>query len=344
MERWMKYTGIGVGLAFLLLVVTTVIVLPLATNMQRYLPQLEDKLSSLTGRPVAIGSDLALYFFPSPGISFSDLQIGNPEGYHSDALIKIASCEARFALLPLLKKEVAISRLIISGLEVSLEKRTDGRGNWDFSQQPSTEGSSAGPVAPVAGWALPQGVTVDLLVVTDGVVHWLDIARQVRHSFDDLMFIAHDFNFDDPVAVEFKVTIAGNALAAEGTVGPFVQRSAHGPLPVALATRFIDSFSGQIKGKTTEPQEDQGADFVLQVPPFSARDLFSFPVADVPASTVNGYVSSNAKNDLSSDVSSEAAKIQSVESDISETEERDKVGTGKIRIYPLQIEENRRWK
>lgn len=279
----MKYAAIGAGLV-LSLVVATVTVLPLVTNTQRYLPQIEDKLSSLTGRPVAIGSDLALSFFPSPGISFSDLQIGNPGGYLSDGFIKIASCEVRFALLPLLKKEVAISRFIISGLEVSLEKRADGKVNWDFSQQQSIKGSSAEPVAPVAGWALPEGLTVDLLVVTDGVVHWLDIARQVRHRFDDLMFIAHDFNFDDPVAVEFKVSIAGNALAAEGTVGPFVHRSGHGPLPVDLAARFIDSFSGQIKGKTIELLEDQ-ADFVLLVPPFSAKNLFSFLAADVSAGT-----------------------------------------------------------
>lgn len=306
----MKYAGIGVGLV-LFLVVAAVIILPLVTNMQRYLPQIEDKLSSLTGRPVAIGSDLALSFFPSPGISFSDLQIGNPEGYLSDGFIKIASCEARFALLPLLKKEVAISRFIISGLEVSLEKRADGKVNWDLSQQQSIEGSSAKPVASMVGWALPKGLTVDLLVVTDGVVHWLDIARQVRQRFDDLMFIAHDFNFDDPVAVEFKVSIAGNALTAEGTVGPLLHRSGHGPLPVDLAARFIDSFSGQIRGKITEPLEDQ-ADFVLQVPPFAVKNIFSFLAVDVAVGT------------------SDAATMQ-----------KQQAVTGKVLIHPLEIRESR---
>lgn len=324
MKRWMKYAGIGAGF-FLLLMIATVIVLPLVTNVQRYIPEIEEKLSAATGRPVTIGSHLALYFFPSAGISFSDLQIGNPEGYLSDGFVRIESFEARFALLPLLTKEVAISRFIISGLDVNLEKRADGKVNWDFSQKQSIEGSTAEPVAAVTGWSLPQGLTIGLLVVTDGVVNWLDSGRQSQRRFADLMLIVNDFNLDDPVAVEFKASIAGKALAAEGTVGPFGHKPGHGPLPVDLAAGFIDTFSGQITGRLIEAQDGPESDFVLQVPPFSARKLFTFPAADVPAPAVT----------------SGAAKIQPVALDVPETAERDKVGTGKVRINPLQIEEDR---
>lgn len=320
----MKYAAIGAGF-FLLLMVTTVIVLPLFTNVQRYIPEIEEKLSAVTGRSVTIGSHLALSFFPSPGISFSDLQIGNPEGYLSDGFVKIESFEARFALLPLLKKEVAISRFIISGLEVNLEKRADGRVNWDFSQQQAIEGSTAEPVAAVAGWSLPQRVTIDLLVVTDGVVNWLDTARHDRHSFADLMLIVNDFNLDDPVAVELKASIAGTALAAEGTVGPIGHGPGVGPSPVDLAAGFIATFAGQITGRLIAAQDGLESDFVLQLPPSSVRKVFTFLTADVPAPAVTG----------------DAAKIPPVELDIPETEGSDTVGTGKVRITPLQIEEER---
>jgi len=318
----MKYAGVGAGL-FLLLMAVTVIILPLVINVQRYLPEIEEKLSDLTGRPVTIGSDLALSFFPSPGMSFSHLQIGNPEGYLSDGFVRIASFEARFALLPLLKREIAISRFIISGLEVNLEKRADGKVNWDFSQKPSRKESNAEPIAAVVGWSLPQGMSIALLVVTDGVINWLDSADPNGYRFDELMFIAHDFNFDDPVAVEFKASIAGNALAAEGTVGPFDHRFGHELWPVDLAARFIDTFSGQIKGKTIEPWEDRGTDFVLQVPPFLVRDLVAFLAADVPAGNPH------------------PATIQSVDIDAHGTGKKEEVGTGKVRINPLEIKESR---
>lgn len=320
----MKYAGIGVGF-FLLLVIAVIIVLPLVTNVQRYIPEIEEKLSAATGRPVTIGSHLELYFFPSPGISFSDLQIGNPEGYLSDGFVRIESFEARFALLPLLTKEVAISRFIISGLDVNLEKRADGKANWDFSQKQSIEGSTAEPIAAVAGWSVPRGLTIGLLVVTDGVVNWLDSARQSQHRFADLMLIVHDFNLEDPVAVEFKASIAGKALAAEGTVGPLGHKPGHGPLPAELAAGFLHTFAGQITGRPIEAQDSPESDFVLQVPPFSVRKLFTFLAADVPAPAVT----------------SDTVKIQPVAADSLETEERDKAGTGKVRINPLQIEEDR---
>jgi len=320
----MKYAGSGAGF-FLLLMIATVIVLPLVTNVQRYIPEIEEKLTVVSGRSVTIGSHLALSFFPSPGISFSDLQIGNPEGYLSDDFVRIESFEARFALLPLLTKQVAISRFIISGLEVNLEKRADGKVNWDFSQKQSIEGSTAEPAAAVAGWSLPQGLTIDLLVVTDGVIHWLDSARQSQHRFADLMLIVNDFKIDDPVAVEFKASIAGKALAAEGTVGPFYHQPGHGPLPVDLAAKFIDTFAGRITGRIIEAPDGRGSDFVLQVPPFSARKIFSFLAADVPVPAVT----------------TDPAKIEPVELDTTETGDKEKAGTGKVRITPLQIEENR---
>lgn len=320
----MKYAGIGAGF-FLLLMIATVLVLPLVANVQRYLPEIVEKLSAATGRPVTIGSHLALYFFPSPGISFSDLQIGNPEGYLSDGFVRIESFEARIALLPLLKKEVAINRFIISGLVVNLETRADGKVNWDFSQKQSIDGSTAEPDEAVAGWSLPQGLTIGLLVVTDGVIHWLDSARQSQHRFADLMLIVNDFNLDDPVAVEFKASIAGKSLSAEGTIGPFGHKPGHGPLPVDMAAGFIDTFAGQITGRLIEEQDGPESDFVLQLPPFSARKVFTFLAADVPAPAVT----------------SEAVKIPPVELDIPEIEERATVGTGKVRITPLRIEDNR---
>ncbi|NOR25353.1 MAG: AsmA family protein [Desulforhopalus sp.] len=101
-------------------------------NVQKYIPEIEGKLSDVAGRSISIGSNLGLSFFPWLSISFSNLEIDNPQGYLSDGFMKIESFEARIKLLPLLKKEIKISRFIIGGLEVNLEKRGDGKANWNF--------------------------------------------------------------------------------------------------------------------------------------------------------------------------------------------------------------------
>jgi hypothetical protein len=320
----MKYTGIGAG-GLLLLIVGTVIILPPITNVQRYLPEIEEKLSADVGRPVTIGSDLMLSFFPTPIISFSNLQIGNPDGYLSDVFIRIASFEMRFALLPLLKRKLAISRFIVSGLEVTLEKRVDGAVNWDFSRKQFIEGYRADSVTSIVGWSLPRGLTIDLLVVTDGVVNWLDSGRQARRTFADLMLMAHDFNLDDPFKMEFKASIAGKSLALEGKVGPLGPMPGNGLWPDDLAARFIDTFSGRITGKIIQMQDGTGSDFVLRIPPSSTRDFLSSIFAEVqtPAAALD------------------RAKVESVGGNVLETAEKEQSGTGKVRINPLEIKETR---
>ncbi len=133
MKRFIKY-GVLPLITFLFLLTATVLVLPVVFNVEKFLPEIEKKLCDVTGRQVSIGPNMGLSFFPRLNISLSDLKIGNPQGYVSDEFIKIESFEARIKILPLLKGDVEISRLIIGGLEVNLEKKSDGGENWDFTR------------------------------------------------------------------------------------------------------------------------------------------------------------------------------------------------------------------
>ena len=163
MKRFIKY-GVVPVVTFLFLLIATIIVLPVVINVQKYIPEIEEQLSAVTGRPIAIGSNLGLSFFPSLSISFSDLTIDNPQGYLSDRFIKIESFEAKIKLLPLLKKEVKISRFIIGGLEVNLEKSSDGKVNWDFSNEDGAGKSGAVSSFGMAEWTFPCWVFLLIII------------------------------------------------------------------------------------------------------------------------------------------------------------------------------------
>ena len=158
MKRFIKYGVISVA-TFLVLLIATIIVLPVVVNVQKYIPEIETQLSSAAGRPVSIGSDLGLSFFPWLSISLSDLKIGNPKGYPSGWFVKIGSFETRIKVLPLLWKQVDVSRFIIGGLEVNLEKRSDGRGNWDFSTKNSSKQDTDPAYSAMTGWSLPKNLS-----------------------------------------------------------------------------------------------------------------------------------------------------------------------------------------
>ena len=317
MKRFIKY-GVVPIVTFLFLLIATVIVLPVVLNIQKYLPQIEKQLTDSVGRPVSIGSNFGLSFFPWVSITFSDLKIDNPKGYLSNEFIKIESFEARVKLLPLLKREVQISRFIVSGLEINLEKRSDGRVNWDFSQENKAAKISGAPNFPMTDRFLTWDLTIGLFAVTDGTVKWLDRTRDQKESqfrIDDLMLLFNNFTFNDPVAAEIKATIDGKSFAAEGTLGPLGQYAGRGDIPVDMAINLHNVFSGQLKGKILNVFQNPAYDIDLHLPAFSGHKLFTALDMDFLVST-----------------SADPSTFQSIALDISAKGDKEKISIEKGRM------------
>jgi len=273
MKRFIKY-GIVPAAIFLVLLAATIIVLPVVINVQKFIPEIETKLSEAAGRPVSIGPDLGLSLFPWLSVSLSDLKVGNPEGYLSDGFIKIESFEARIKLLPLFQHRIEISRFIIGGLEVNLERRKDGKANWDFNDK-SNRASGRAKFAGLMSWSLPKDLSVGLFAITDGTLYWFDRTNQSRYKISDLMFLLNNVTLKEPVAMEFKAAFEGKSLAAEGKLGPLGQHPGTGALPIDLAVNMVNGISGQLKGKVFNLQNNPGYELSLHTSPFSARKLLS---------------------------------------------------------------------
>lgn len=286
MKRFFKY-GVVPVLIFLFLLGATVIVLPIVFNVQKYIPEIEEKLSDVTGRSVSIGSNLGLSFFPWLSISFSNLKIGNPQGYLSDGFMKIESFEARVKILPLFKKELEIIRCVIGGLEVNLEKRGDGKANWAFSLENSVGETIAGPFSRMAKWSIPEDISLALFAITDGTLIWVDRTEDSRLKIDDLMLILSNVRLNNPVGVEFKASVEGKFLAVEGQLGTLDKKPGQGVVPVDLAVSVNNAFTGRVKGKLINLLEKPGYELDLHIAPFSARELFASLDVDFPIATAD---------------------------------------------------------
>lgn len=281
MKRFFKYVVVPI-VTFSFLFLATVFVLPLLIDVQKYVPEIEEKLSEVTGRSVSIGPDLGLSFFPWLGVSFSDMKLGNPQGFSTDEFLKIESFEARIDLLPLLKKELQFRRFVVGGLEVNLQNREDGSVNWDFSRK--GDGGPATASALQSGdWYLPEGVSISLLAVTDGLVNYNDSINQSQHKVADLMLLVNNVNTEGPTGVDLKASVDGKPLEIEGKIASIGNKFGKDPLAIDLGVAFLNSLKGKVKGQITNLQTNLEYDLVLQVAPFSLRELFdvldvSFPI------------------------------------------------------------------
>ncbi|MGB3211715.1 MAG: AsmA family protein [Desulforhopalus sp.] len=297
MRRFIKY-GVAPAVAFLFLAVITIIVLPTIINVQRYVPEIEKKLSNVTGRPISFGPGFGLSFFPWLNISISNLKIGNPDGYASESFIEIESFEARVRLLPLLTGQVEVSRFIIGGLDVTLERRGDGQQNWD-SIGANYSGKNKTPyLTPRTTWSFPEGLSVALFVVTDGRITWVDTVEHSTERIDDLMLVLNNIKINDQVMVDFKATIDGKTLAAEGKMGPLGKNPGQEVLPVDLAFSFANSLSGQVQGTLGNLSENPEYALDLQVPSFSVRELCDALKVDFPFVTADADTFRSVSIDL----------------------------------------------
>lgn len=83
-----------------------------------------------TGRELRIDGELGLSIYPWLGIEAGRLALADAPGFGDGPLARIARLEARARLVPLLRGELEIDRIVIDGLELKLVRAADGRSNW----------------------------------------------------------------------------------------------------------------------------------------------------------------------------------------------------------------------
>ena len=291
MKKFFKY-GVVPVVTVIFLFTVTVILLPALINVRQYIPEIEKQISTRIGRTCSLGPDLSLSLFPSVSVSFSDLSIGNPKGFSSDTFMKIDSLEAKIKLLPLLSKQLRISRFVVGGLKVNLERNGDGRENWVFGEHRTEHQGSDGwrGLSPL----FEQG-TADLLGVTDGTVTWNDRVNNTGFQISDLMLLLKNVTPDNPASLECVAVFRGAPVRLDGTIGPLRSLVRQDRLPLDLHLKMTELFNAGIKGRMMVSNRRPSWNITVDIPDVSPRKIFEkFHFGRLPQ-----FADSSAFNSLS---------------------------------------------
>lgn len=210
--------GLFPALVFSSLFFLTLFLLPLLVDIERHLPFLEQRLTALTGRPVAIDGELELALFPTLSLSLSGLRVGKPDDLSGRDLLRLDSLEAQLKPLPLLRGEIQLARLVANGLRLNLAAET-----------PPLSSS-------LLDWLSSWQVTVATLAVVDGTVRLLD-RQQREFLLEEVVLMVYDASLNRPLQGEFQGEIDGIALALAGELSPL--------RPVAA--KSVPTFSGVVR-------------------------------------------------------------------------------------------------
>lgn len=127
--RAVKIIG-GVLAALVAIVVLGVIALVLWVDPNDYRDDIEQLVERQTGRPLEIGGSMDLDVFPWLALRVEDVRLGNPPQFGAEPFLTVARANVGVKLLPLLRRNLEVSRVSIEGLSVTLISRGEEDNNW----------------------------------------------------------------------------------------------------------------------------------------------------------------------------------------------------------------------
>ena len=287
MKSTLKWVAIVVG-GLAVVIIAAMLIIPMFIDVQKYKPVIESKVVEATGRPFTVGDDLKLSLFPWAGISFSDLKLGNTDGFSEKEFVNVKSFEVRVKLLPLISKEIEIKRFVVDEPRIVLVKNKTGRGNWEQPQQQQKQtgapkpGTTDAPPGGVGGLPI-NALTVGNFSISNGSALWIDHTTDTRKEIKNLNLVLKDVSLEKPVQVKFTGELDNKPLAIEGTVGPVGSGLEKGVVPLDLSLNALKQLAMKLKGNLENPATTPGVDLDITVEEFSPRELVAalgqtFPV------------------------------------------------------------------
>lgn len=278
MKSGLKWGLIGVG-GTIALVILILLILPVFVDANKFKPTLENKVAEMTGRPFSVAGKVDISFFPFAGISFSDLQMGNPKGFDEKQFVTLKSFDVRVKLLPLLSKEVQIKHFILNEPQIFLIKNKQGRTNWDFSTQkekkPATDTDKNGSGSESVGGLPIRSLTVGDFSIKNGAITWVDNTSGTRQTIDQLNLVLTDLSFDRPIGLIFSARLDDKPISLNGSIGPVGQDPGKATIPLDMNLKALSELSISLKGTVASPAANPRADLAIDLAAFSPRKFLA---------------------------------------------------------------------
>lgn len=153
------------------------------------------EVKAKTGRDLIIAGPTSFTFYPSVGLSMRDVTLSAPPGMSGKPLVTMAVLDASVRLMPLLKRDIRVERLVLQKPVFELYTDAKGRKSWEFalasnSAKPVRLAQAGAPLSDAPGGLPGEGAKrsaggsspgLDQLQfgdvrIVDGVVRYKDAA------------------------------------------------------------------------------------------------------------------------------------------------------------------------
>ncbi len=202
MSKVLRLLGIVVGL-LVAVVIVAALVLPQFIDTNKVRDEVAARVKEKTGRDLLITGDIGWSVFPWLGVEIGETQLSNAKGFGDAPFARIAAVQARVKLLPLLRKEVEMSTLVLDGLQLNLAKDKNGRSNWADLLPAESAKAPASDKAKDAESAMPlAALAIGGIEIRDAQVVWDDRAAGGKQQIEKLNLTVGAIRGGQPVDVD----------------------------------------------------------------------------------------------------------------------------------------------
>ena len=208
MSRAIKITTVILSLLLLLFVVGAMALLTFV-DPNGFKDPIIHQIEKATGRQVTIKGDLSWSFLPKLGISIEDVVVANPADFRKKAFLEISSLDVRVKILPLLKKHMALGKIILHEPTFNLMRNAQGKTNWAFkTKTPSITTPAITKSSSYSSTHTP--ITMDGLKITSAVIHWDDDLNQQSMTVTIPSLQLKNFTEGQPTHIRFTFKTENN--------------------------------------------------------------------------------------------------------------------------------------
>jgi len=226
--KWLKWAAWAV-LAVVLVLVIAIGIFAATFDANAYKERITTEVHKATGRDLVMEGDIGLTIFPL-GFSLGETRLSNAAGFGEQPFASVDEVAVRIAILPLLKNEVRVDRVVLRGLTLDLQRNAQGVSNWDDlvpEQEPAAEAEAPAAQGPGEARPLPA-IWIGGVDIAEARVSWRDAQAGTEIRLDPFNLSTGAFAFGEtmPLHMDFRleqgqpVTTLIVALDADVTADP----------------------------------------------------------------------------------------------------------------------------
>jgi AsmA protein len=218
-----KFVKILLGLVALLVVVivAAAIILPMVVDPNDYKDEIAATVEKQTGRTLSLQGDIGLSVFPWLGLDIGPATISNAAGFEEPHMASMEAVQVRVKLLPLLRKQLEVDKVKLTGLQLLLARDKSGKTNWDdltgaAETQTKPDDSAGAPDEAITDGAL-DSLAIGGIEVTKAQLVWDDQTTGSRYEVSDLAFTTGSIEPDEAFDLDLHFQLNAKQPAISGT-------------------------------------------------------------------------------------------------------------------------------